>query len=86
MTHSDQARFDDERKWYWIIVKLCLIMLITWPFQMLSWLVEFSLHGFMTQDFILLFTAITATIILLGRKKVKNSMFGKYHGINNAEV
>ena len=86
MTLSDQSRFKEEKKWFWIIVKLSLIMLITWPFQILDWLVEFHLHGFIVQDSILLFTAITATIILLGRKKVRNVMFGEYQGINNTEA
>ncbi|CAG9805357.1 unnamed protein product [Chironomus riparius] len=86
MTLSDQSRFKNEKKWFWITVKLSLIMLITWPFQTLDWLIEFHLHGFMIQDSILLLTAITATIILLSRKKVRNLMFGQYQGINDTEA
>ena len=86
MTHSDQARFSNEAKWYLINLELSLIMLITWPFQVLSWPVEFSLLGFMTADIILLFTAITTTIILLGRKKAKNLLFEEFHVTSNTEA
>ena len=82
MTQSDQGRFDDEKKWFWSIVKLSLITFITWPFQFLSWPIHFSLYGFITKDILVLITAISIGFILLGRKKVKSTVFGNYRLVN----
>jgi len=86
LTHSEQPLFDNERKWYWITVKLSLIMLVTWPFVFFTWIRDFDLLFNILSDFVMTLTAITVAIILIGRKEVKILLFRKYRGILNVEA
>ncbi|KAL7036865.1 hypothetical protein ACKWTF_008968 [Chironomus riparius] len=86
ISHSEQPLFDIETKWYWITVKLSLIMLATWPFVMLSCSNNrFDLLISLSSDFVIILTAIMISVILLGRKQVRILIFGKYRGILNVE-
>jgi len=86
LTHSEQAKFDFERKWFWITVKLALIMLVTWPTQAYVWKSNFKLFNFIFADCIILLTAVTIFVILIGRKKIRILLLGKYRGISNVEA
>lgn len=87
LSHSEQPLFDNEKKWYWITVKLSLIMLVTWPFVFFTWTNNtFNLLSNILSDFVMTLTAITVAIILIGRKDVKFLVFRKYRGILNVEA
>ncbi|KAL7036862.1 hypothetical protein ACKWTF_008966 [Chironomus riparius] len=87
LTHSEQPKFDTERKWYWITVKLSLIMLVTWKFVFITWEdINYHLLTNFISDFVMIFTAVIISIILLGRKQVKILLFGKYHAMLNVEA
>jgi len=85
-TYSKQARFHFERNWFWIYIKLSLVIVITWSFQFLAIMNKFNLFLYIIVDTILLLTTITITIIVLGRKKVIDTAFGKYTEISTENV
>jgi len=60
-------------------------MLVTVPYEICTMTSKFNLFFLMMASFINVFSAIIITITLLGRKKVKTLMFGKYRGIYNQE-
>ena len=67
-------------------MKLSLIMLVTWPFVIPTWSNNrFELFISIISDFVMIFTAIITSIILIGRKQVRILIFGKYRGISNVE-
>jgi len=75
LTSSERKRFDFERKWFWITIELSLIMLITWSIQVYVWIHDYKMLNFILSDCILLLTALTIFIILIGRKNVKILLF-----------
>ncbi|KAL7036859.1 hypothetical protein ACKWTF_008964 [Chironomus riparius] len=85
LEHSEQARFDSERKWFWIVLKMTLVMLITWPFELYLWSHKFDVFGDTTGDFINLLTATTIMLMLVGREKARILLFGKYREVNDME-
>ncbi|CAG9805359.1 unnamed protein product [Chironomus riparius] len=84
-TYSIQARYHYERKLFCTTVKLALIFLVTWIIKFITNHSPFNLMMFITVDSMMLITAITICIILLGRKNVKTLIFEKYRGIKNVE-
>lgn len=86
LVYSEHARFDEHQKWYWICVKFYCIMLVTVPYEIFILTSKFNLFFLMMANFINVFTAIIISITLLGRKKVKILMFGKYSKIYNQET
>lgn len=85
LEHSEQSRFDTERKWFWIVLKLSLIVFVTWLFEAFLWGHKFDLLADTTGDFINLLTASTITIILVGRKKARILLLQKYRKVNDIE-
>ncbi|KAL7036869.1 hypothetical protein ACKWTF_008972 [Chironomus riparius] len=86
LLHSEQARFDEHQKWYWICVKFHFLMLVTFPFETLALTSKFNLLFFLLASFINVFTACIITITLLGRKKVKILLFKNYREIYNQDL
>lgn len=85
LEHSEQARFDTEKKWYWISIKITLIMLITWLFEAFLWMQDFNMFADTTGDFINLLTATTILFMLVGREKARILLFGKYREVYDIE-
>lgn len=85
LQHSEQAKFDIERKWFWIVLELLLIIFVTWPFEIYLWSHRFDLFADTIGDFINLFTAITISIILVGREKARILLFKKYRQMRDIE-
>ncbi|XP_070491509.1 uncharacterized protein [Chironomus tepperi] len=82
LEHSEQARFDNERNWFWIVLKLSLIILTTWIFEAYIWGKKFDILIDTTGDLLHLLTASTVTAILVGREKARILLFQKYRGVS----
>lgn len=78
LEHSEQAYFDEERKNFWIYVKLCAMMLITWPAEVLSWPYGYFLELLLAADVLKLLTAVAILGLVLGRKQAQILLFDKY--------
>ncbi|XP_070491495.1 G-protein coupled receptor Mth-like [Chironomus tepperi] len=85
LSHSEQSRFDEHLKWYWICVKLYFIMLVTIPYEIYIFTSDFNFYFLILASFINVFTAFVITITLLGRKNVKILLFKKYRGFIDDE-
>jgi len=85
-TFSELARFHLEKKWFWICMIYSITILTTCSFQFLTITEGFNLLVYIIADTTLLLTTITITIISLGRKKVRDTAFGKYTGISTENV
>lgn len=85
LEHSEQARFDSEKKWYWIIIKITLMMLVTWAFEISLWSRDFNMLKETAGDFINLLTATTILLMLVGREKARILLFGKYREVYDIE-
>ena len=85
LEHSEQARFDSEMKWFWIVLKMTLVMFVTWPFEIYLWSHKFDLFGDTTGDFINLLTATTIMVMLVGRERARILLFGKYREVYDVE-
>jgi len=85
LEQSEQAKFDSERKWFWIVLKLSLIIFVTWLFEATLWERKFEIFADTTGDFTNLLTASTISIILVGREKARILLFGKYREMRNIE-
>ncbi|KAL7036857.1 hypothetical protein ACKWTF_008962 [Chironomus riparius] len=85
LEHSEQARFDNEKKWYWIINKVTLMMLVTWLFESLLWFRSFNVYSETIGDFVNLLTATAIMLMLVGREKARILLFGKYREVYDVE-
>ncbi|XP_070491518.1 G-protein coupled receptor Mth2-like isoform X3 [Chironomus tepperi] len=83
LEHSEQARFDTEKKWYYIIIKISLMMMVTLLFEISIWSRDFNLLIETTVDFVSLLTATSMFLMLVGREKVRILLFGKYREVND---
>ncbi|KAL7036870.1 hypothetical protein ACKWTF_008973 [Chironomus riparius] len=78
-THSEHPRFHFERKWFWICFRVAITIWTTYFGNFLKKQKNFNVFLYMTIDIIILFGAITVTIIMIGRTKVRNIFLGDYH-------
>jgi hypothetical protein len=82
---SQNSQFANETKWFWIIIKLSVIMSISWQFESSLWREDFDIITETIVDFVNLFTAATLSFMLLGRRKTKILLFGKYQEVKDVE-
>ncbi|XP_070491576.1 uncharacterized protein [Chironomus tepperi] len=80
-TNADHEIFRIEKKWNWICFEITLTIFITWFLKSFEYSRNFSIFEYVTSDLILLFGAITVTVILIERKKVRNIIFRKNHKV-----
>lgn len=78
LEHSEQAYFDEERKNFWIYVKLFAMMFITWPAEVSTYLEGYFLEVLLVTDAIKFLTAVVILVVVLDRKKVQILLFEKY--------
>ncbi|KAL7036873.1 hypothetical protein ACKWTF_008974 [Chironomus riparius] len=81
--HSTQAIFKYERKWFWTSVQLALIFVLTWMIKFYFQYFKYKFLFFISIDFLMLLSAITVTILFLGRNKVKILIFAKFNDAKN---
>jgi hypothetical protein len=85
LDHSEQSKFDTEKKWFWIVLKLTLILFVTWIFESILWGKEFDLFLDTTGDLLNIVTSAALTAILVGREKARLLLFQKYRTVHDVE-
>lgn len=66
-------------------MKLAAIFLIIWIIKFINKNVSFNFILFVATDLLMLLTALTITLMLLGRKNIKTLIVERYHLIKNVE-
>jgi hypothetical protein len=82
---SDNTKYQMEKKWLLINLKIFAVMIVTWPINVLLLGSNFDLVPMLTSDFMMLFTSIVIFAILVLRKDVRVLLFKSYRGFQNSE-
>ncbi|CAG9805350.1 unnamed protein product [Chironomus riparius] len=78
---ANYKKFENGTKTLWIIIKLSIIMLTTWPFESFLWREDFDVPTETVVDFINLLTALTISLMLMRSDKIL--LFGKYQQVDD---
>jgi hypothetical protein len=74
---AEDERYQRERKWFFITLKLYAIIIITWPFDVFRITPDFNFVSSLTIDVLKLFSGFLIFAILVLRRDVRTLLFRK---------
>lgn len=85
---SEENRFQYEKKWFWMIIGLLGVMIVTWPLEVVTWnpKVYISLTSTLIADATKAFTAFNLLVIFVLRESVKRLIWQKYRAFRENDT
>lgn len=79
-SEEEEEKFRTEKKWFWMHAANLALMIITIPFEVISWQekIYLSKNISIVVDLIKMFTAINLSIIFVLRASVRSKIFNDY--------